>query len=187
MTKDNTNSQGLMLRVYPTIKHTITKTWSSYFLGLSLGLSLLAMGDAWALEMIWCCNGSWCSCVIHFILTGTRGLTAGHILPYMTWCSQFEKCFRDTASSMVLLPFHNSPFSFIICYLFIIVLLKWFRLLFCRLLWGGDGSLWTLESGLLVTSLWLEALTALVKALACLLFLLFLFLFVLDVVTCAGQ
>ena len=29
MTKDSTNSQGLILRVYPTIKHTITKSWSS--------------------------------------------------------------------------------------------------------------------------------------------------------------
>ena len=43
MTRDNTNSQGLILRVYPTIKHRVTE--SSYFLGLSLGLSLFTMGD----------------------------------------------------------------------------------------------------------------------------------------------
>ena len=43
MTRDNTNSRWLILTVYPTIKHTVTK--SSYFLGLSLGLSLFAMGD----------------------------------------------------------------------------------------------------------------------------------------------
>ena len=43
MTRDNTNSQVLILRVYPTIKHTVTK--SSYFLGLSIGLSLFTMGD----------------------------------------------------------------------------------------------------------------------------------------------
>ena len=34
MTRDNTNSRWLILTVYPTIKHTVTK--SSYFLGLSL-------------------------------------------------------------------------------------------------------------------------------------------------------
>ena len=43
MTRDNTNSQGLILRVYPTIKHTVTK--SSYFLGLKVGVSLFTMGD----------------------------------------------------------------------------------------------------------------------------------------------
>ena len=39
MTRDNTDNQVLILRVYPTIKHTVTK--SSYF----LGLSLFIMGD----------------------------------------------------------------------------------------------------------------------------------------------
>ena len=43
MTRNNTNSQGLILRVYPIVKHTVTK--SSYFIGLSLGLSLFTMGD----------------------------------------------------------------------------------------------------------------------------------------------
>ena len=43
MTKDNTNSQGLILWVYPTIK--LKHDLLSYFLGLNLGLSLLVMGD----------------------------------------------------------------------------------------------------------------------------------------------
>ena len=125
MTRDSTNSQGLILRVYPTIKHTITK--SSYFLCLSLftmGDGLLRSSGVATLTGAAASSNS-------FSLGQEDSLLHGHILPHMTWCSQFEKCFRDTASIMGLLPFHNSPFS-IICYFFIIVLLKWFRLVLCR-------------------------------------------------------
>ena len=58
MTRDNTDSQRLILRVYPTIIHTVS--------------------------------------------------------------SQLEKSFRDTSSIMGLLPFYNSPFTFIIYYFLII-------------------------------------------------------------------
>ena len=44
---------------------------------------------------------------------------------------------------------------------------------------GGESSLWTLESGFVVTSLWLEALTVLIKALTCLLFLI--------LISCVGK
>ena len=80
MTKDNTNSQGLILRMYPTIKHTLTKTWSTELLLRSESRSESVSNGRWALEMIWCCDGSWCSCFIHFILTGARGLTAVYLL-----------------------------------------------------------------------------------------------------------
>ena len=93
---------------------------------------------------------------------------AGHILPYMLWSPQLEKSFRNTGSIMGLLPFHYSPFTFIIYYLFIVVVLRWSRLVVCR-----HEDRW---------HLWLETLGAL--ALVCLLFL---FRLVLNPVTCAGQ
>ena len=45
MAKDNSNSQGLILRVYPTINIQPLKHDLAIYLGVSLGLSLLAMGD----------------------------------------------------------------------------------------------------------------------------------------------
>ena len=62
--------------------------------------------------------------------------------PHMMWCSQCEKYFRDVVSSTGLLPFNNSPFSVIICHLFIIVLLKWFRLVLCRWHAKMGGIIW---------------------------------------------
>ena len=197
ITRDNTNSQGLILRVYPTIKHRVTK--SSYFLGLSLGLSLFTMGDAWALELFWCWDTNWCCCTVHFVLTGASGLTV----------DIFSHTCRGALSLRSILGTHAGSWRFL---LFTTVHLpspfaissslsgwddsgRWFIARHTRI----DGIIWKFcfgvcnlswdlyRSRLSYFSLWLEALRALVRALVCLLLLLFLFLLVLDPVTCAGQ
>ena len=146
MTRNSTNSRGLTLKVYATIKHKVTK--SSYSLRPESRSESVNNGR-WVLEIIWCCDANWCCCIIHFILTGPRGLTAGHIIPHVSWRSHLEQYFRDMASIMGLFPFHNSPLSSFIC------IQEWMKL-FGHSALGNESSLWTLESDLLVVSLWLE-------------------------------
>ena len=66
MAKDNSNSQGLILRMYPTINIQPLKTWSSY-LGVSLGLSLVDESEmgSWD-DLVFNSEANWCKCVIHW-------------------------------------------------------------------------------------------------------------------------
>ena len=102
-------------------------TKSNYFLGLSLGLSLLTMGD-----------GVFSSSDVA-MLTGAAASSTSFslgkydslldIFSHTSWCSQLDTCnsFRDMVIITWLLSFHNSPFSFII---FIFVLLSSFQWFF---------------------------------------------------------
>ena len=110
-------------------------TYSYYFLGLSPGLSLLTMGDRlFSSSGVVMLTGAAASST-SFSLGQDDSLLDifSHALVLSTW-----QVFRYMAS-ITWLPFHNSPFSFII---FIFVLLSCFQWFFR--LSRMDGIIWKL-------------------------------------------
>ena len=192
MTRGNTNSQGLILRVYPTIKHWVTK--SSYFLGLSvftMGDELLSSSgvETWtgaaALSTLFSlgqedsllhifshtCHGALSS----RSLLGTRAeswrfllFTTVH-LPLPFAISSSLSGWDDSGRLFVARHSRIDGIIWKICFGV------------CNLSWDLYRS--RLTYILLMTG---DTIKALVRALACLLLLLFPFLLVLDPVTCAA-